>query len=262
MPNRPRLTYANVVSTLALFLTLGGSAAYAASKVHSGDIAPNAVKSANLAPGSVHTSKVFKRAITSGKLAVGAVRSNQIADGAVSSKQVGDGAIGSRQIEDGAVSSEQIGDGTIGSKQIGDGAVAPSNLEFPVFYAASPSGGSAAVTEGPDPYPIADSTWTQNPGEIEVVFGGAAATLAYDGSGSGSCRVFFEVNLNGQQVGGGEISTSSTSLEQIEQGIGAQPQIDPIDPTTNQLSARTGSNGDCTPDSTIDSARFRVLDFG
>jgi hypothetical protein len=222
MQNKPRLTYANIVSTLALFLALGGGAAYAASKVSSGD----------LAPGAVHTSDVFKRAITSGKLAVGAVRSNQVVDGA------------------------------IGSKQIGAAAVAPSNLEFPVFYAASPKGGSAPVTEGPDPYPLSNSTWTQNPGQIEVVFGGANATLAYDGSGSGSCQLFFEINLNGQQVGGGQFSTGSTSPEQIEQSVGAQPQIDPVAPVTNHLTARTESNGDCTPESTVDSVRFRVLDFG
>ncbi len=242
MPNRPRLTYANIVSTLALFLALGGSAAFAASKIHSGDIAHNAVKSINLAPGSVRTSEIVKRAVTSGKLALGAVRSNQIAAG--------------------AVDTERIGNGAVGSKQIGDAAVAPSNLQFPVFYAASPSGGSVPITNGPDPYPISNDTWTQNPGEIEVVFGGATATLAYDGSGSGSCRVFFEVNLNGKQVGGGELSTESTALQQIEQSIGAQPQIDPLHPTTNHLTAKTGSNGACTPDSTIDSARFRVLDFG
>ena len=242
MQNKPRLTYANIVSTLALFLALSGGAAYAASKVSSGD----------LAPGAVHTSDVFKRAITSGKLAVGAVRSNQVVDGAIGSKQLADGAIGAKQIANAA----------IGSKQIGAAAVAPSNLEFPVFYAASPKGGSAPVTEWPDPYPLSDSTWTQNPGQIEVVFGGANATLAYDGSGSGSCQLFFEINLNGQQVGGGQFSTGSTSLEQIEQTVGAQPQIDPVAPVTNHLTARTGSNGDCTTDSTIDSTRFRVLDFG
>lgn len=232
MQNKPRLTYANIVSTLALFLALGGGAAYAASKVSSTD----------LAPGAVHTSDVFKRAITSGKLAVGAVRSNQVVDGAIGSKQIANSAIG--------------------SKQIGAAAVAPSNLEFPVFYAASPKGGSAPVTEGPDPYPLSDSTWTQSPGQIEVVFGGAMATLAYDGSGSGSCQLFFEINLNGQQVGGGQFSTDSATLEQSEQSVGAQPQIDPVAPVTNHLTARIASNGDCTPDSTIDSARFRVLDFG
>ena len=81
----PKLTYANLVSTLALFLALGGGAAYAANKIHSGDIANNAVRSKNIAPGAVDTNKTFKRAIISGKLAKGAVRSNQIADRAVDS---------------------------------------------------------------------------------------------------------------------------------------------------------------------------------
>ncbi len=132
----------------------------------------------------------------------------------------------------------------------------------PVFHVASPSGGSAPVTSGLDPYPIAASTWTQRPGEINVVFGAAAATLAYDESGQGSCRVFFEINLYGQQVGDGEVSTSSATPRKVEQSIGAQPQIDPSAPITNHLNARTGSNGACTAGSTIDSTRFRVLDFG
>ncbi len=232
MPIRPRLTYANVVSTLCLFLALGGGAAFAASKVRSKDIARNAVKSVNLAPGAVKASDVFKRAITSGKLAVGAVRSNQIADGA------------------------------IGSKQIGAAAVAPSNQQFPVFYAASPSGGSVPVTPGPDPYPITGGTWTQQPGEIDVIFGAAAATLAYDDSGAGSCRVFLEVSLNGQQIGGGEVQTSSTTPQRVEQSVGAQPQVDPVAAVKNQLTVRTASNGACTQGSTIDSTRFRVLAFG
>jgi hypothetical protein len=242
MSKRPRLTYANLVSTLALFLALGGGAAYAASKVNSGD----------LAKGAVHTSNVFKRAITSGKLAVGAVHSNQVVDAAIGSKQLADNAVGTKQVANAA----------IGSKQIGAAAVAPSNLEFPVFYAASPTGGKAPVNGAPDPYPLANSTWTQNPGQIEVIFGAAIATVAYDGSGAGSCQVSYEVLLNGQQVGGGGLSTGSTSLEPIEQTIGAQPQIDPVVPITNHLTLRTDSNGGCTPDSTIDSARFRVLDFG
>ncbi len=242
MQIRPRLSYANVVSTLCLFLALGGGAAFAASKIRSGDIARNAIKSGNIAPGAVKAPDVFKRAITSGKLAVGAVRSNQIADAAVNSKQIADGAVG--------------------SKQIGAGAVGPSNLQFPVFYATSPSGGPTPLTPGPDPYPLTGDTWTQQPGEIDVIFGAAAATIAYDESGAGSCRVFFEVKLNGQQVGGGEVSTGSTSLQRVEQSVGAQPQIDPVVPVKNQLTVSTASNGACTPESAIDSTRFRVLAFG
>jgi hypothetical protein len=223
MPNKPRFTYSNVVSTLALFLALSGGVAFAASKIHTRDIA--------------------KRAITSGKLAVGAVRSNQIADGAVSAKQIGAGAVS--------------------SSKIGAGSVAPSNLQFPTYFAASPLGGSLVVPASElVAYPLSDSTWLQKPGQLNVVFGAAAATLAYDGSGSGSCRAFFEINLNGRQVGGGELSTDSTALEPVEQTVGAQPEIDPVAPVQNKLTARIGSNGDCEQGSAVNSTRFRVLDFG
>jgi hypothetical protein len=233
MKNRSRLTYANVVSTLALFLALSGGVAFAASKVH--------------------TNGIFKRAVTSGKLALGAVRSNQIADGAVSAKQIADGAVGAKQ----------IANATIGSNQIGAAAVAPSNLQFPVFYAASPVGGSLPVPNGePIAYPLSGSTWTQKPGQIVVIFGGAVGTLARAENSGEDCRVFFEIRVNGRQTGGGELSTSSTTPEQVERSVGASPEIDPVTATTHNLTVNVSSNGACTPSSTVDSTRFRVLDFG
>jgi hypothetical protein len=223
MPNKPRFTYANVVSTFALFLALSGGVAFAASKIHTRDIA--------------------KRAITSGKLAVGAVRSNQIANGAVSASQIGAGAVG--------------------SNQIGAAAVVPANLQFPTYFAASPKGGSVAVPDGePVAYPLSDTSWSQKPGQLNVVFGAATATLAYDEGGAGACRVYFELSLNGRQVGFGELQTGSTSPQQVEQSVGAQPEIDPLAPVNNQLSAKIASNGGCTQDSRVNSTRFRVLDFG
>jgi hypothetical protein len=244
---RPRLTYSNVISTLALFLALSGGVAFAASKVHSGDIANGAVK----------TSKLHQRAVSSGKLALGAVRSNQIADGAVSSTQIANGAVNSAQIANGAVSSAQIR----------AGSVAPSDLQVPLSFAANPTGGSVRVpTSGePAPYPLGNNVWTQTPGEVNVTFGAAIATLAYDGSGSGSCRIFFEFGLRGELEGGesgGELSTSSTTPQQVEANLGAIPQIDPTTPTTRRLTARIRSNEDCTEASTLDSSRFRVVDFG
>jgi hypothetical protein len=219
-----KLTYANVVSTLALILAVGGGAAYAASKINSNDIAPGAVK----------TNKIFKRAVVSGKIAVGAVRTNQIADGAIS------------------------------SAQIHPGSVAPSDLQFPVQFVASPTGGSAPIGEEPVAYPLSNASWTQSHGQIMVVFGGATATLAYDGSGSGQCQVFFELSLSGRQLGGGEISTSSTTMETAEASLGLQPDIDPPEGTVHQhvMTARISSNGDCVAGSMVDSSRFRVLDFG
>jgi hypothetical protein len=223
MKEKPRLTYANVVSTVALCLALSGGVA--------------------LAAGKVHTSGIFKRAVTSGKLALGAVRSNQIADGAVSARQ--------------------IANGTVGSKQVGAAAIAPANLQFPLYFAASPVGGSLAVPDGEAvAYPLTDSRWTQESGQLNVIFGGAVATLArVEGSGE-DCRVFFDIRVNGQQTGGGELSTSSTSPTTVERSVGASPEIDPLTPVTNKLTVKIGSNGSCAPGSTVNSTRFRVLDFG
>jgi hypothetical protein len=223
MQNKPRLTYANVVSTAALFLALSGGVAFAASKIHTKDI--------------------FKRSVTSGKLAVGAVRSNQIANGAIGATQVANGAIG--------------------SKQIGPASVAPANLQFPTYFAASPVGGSLPVPGGEStPYPLSNATWNQAPGQINVAFGAAVGTLAYDGGGSGSCQVNFRIDVNGQTVGGGGLSTESTTPQQIEQSLGAQPAVDPTAPVTNRLTIEINSNEGCTASSRIDSTRFRVLDFG
>lgn len=90
-----RLSYANVVSTLCLFLTLGIGGAYAADKlaknsVGSKQIKAGAVKSAELADGSVTTRKVAPGAVTPGQLADGAVTTPTIATGAVGSPQIAD----------------------------------------------------------------------------------------------------------------------------------------------------------------------------
>ncbi|MCB0875544.1 MAG: hypothetical protein R2718_03125 [Solirubrobacterales bacterium] len=217
-----RLTYANVVSTLALFLALTGGAVYAASRIDTKNIAKNAVTTGKIAP----------RAVTAKRLDADSVRAKQLARAAV------------------------------GGTAIADGSVSPDKLEVPVFFVADPTGGSAEVDGSFGPYPVDGGTWTQNPGQINVIFGEATATLAYDGSGSGACEVYFDIRLNGVQVGGGQLRTDSTTAQELTASLGAQPEIGPEQPEQNEMTINLGSNGDCTPDSTVDSSRFQVLDFG
>jgi hypothetical protein len=82
-----RLTYSNVVSTLALFLVLAGGAAYAA-KVGKKSVGPaqlkaNAVTTAKIKANAVTTRKIKKNAVANGKIKNGAVESAKIADGSV-----------------------------------------------------------------------------------------------------------------------------------------------------------------------------------
>ena len=62
MRRMPKLTYANVVSTIALFLAIGGGA-YAATQ-----LPKNSVKSKQIAPGAVKTSDIAKDAVTGDKV--------------------------------------------------------------------------------------------------------------------------------------------------------------------------------------------------
>ena len=56
---RPRLTYANVVATLALLIAIGGASAFAASQ-----LGKNTVGTKQLKKNSVTTAKIKKQAIT------------------------------------------------------------------------------------------------------------------------------------------------------------------------------------------------------
>ena len=162
----------------------------------------------------------------------------------------------------GSVSTEKLAAGAVGNDQVKNDSIQPGKLTFPVFYVATPAGGSQPVTNGQEPYPLSNGQWTQRKDAVNVVFGSGTATLAYDGSGSGSCQVFFDIRVDGQQVGGGQLQTSSTTPEQVTQQIGAAPGAGPTQATERTLTVQVGSNGDCEVGSTIDSTRFQVLNFG
>ena len=65
-PLHQHLTYANVVATLALFLALAGSTAFAASQLKK-----NSVGTAQLKKGSVSSAKIKDGSVTTAKLAAG-----------------------------------------------------------------------------------------------------------------------------------------------------------------------------------------------
>jgi hypothetical protein len=80
---RKGTTYANVTSTIALVIALGGTSAYAAGKITSADIKDGTIKAADLAKG----------AVTSAKIRDGNVRTPDIAGSAVTTGKVKDGTL-------------------------------------------------------------------------------------------------------------------------------------------------------------------------
>jgi hypothetical protein len=65
---RKRLTYANVVSSIALFLVLGGATAIAASKIGANQLKANSVKTGKIVKEAVTTSKIKNNAVNGAKV--------------------------------------------------------------------------------------------------------------------------------------------------------------------------------------------------
>lgn len=92
---RTRLTYANVIATLALFLALSGGVVYAAgtlgrNAVKSKNIAANAVKNRNLAKNAVKNKNLAKDAVTAAKVKDGTLTRTDLAAGTLSGLPVAD----------------------------------------------------------------------------------------------------------------------------------------------------------------------------
>jgi hypothetical protein len=90
---RKRLTYANVMSSIAVFLVLGGASAYAAKKIGSNELRSGAVTTTKIQRSAVTRSKVKAKAIDTAQIAKGAVTWARLADGAVSVEKLAPGFI-------------------------------------------------------------------------------------------------------------------------------------------------------------------------
>lgn len=80
---RKHITFANVMSSIAVFLVLGGGAAYAAKKIGSNEIKGNSITTGKIKKNAVTASKIKKNSITTAKIANGAVTGAKLNLGSV-----------------------------------------------------------------------------------------------------------------------------------------------------------------------------------
>lgn len=90
---RDRLSYANVMSTLAVFMVLAGGTAVAAQQLGKNSVGPRQLKKS-----SVTAAKLKKNAVTTPKIRNKAVTAAKLRDGAVTAAKIADGAIGGAKI--------------------------------------------------------------------------------------------------------------------------------------------------------------------
>jgi hypothetical protein len=101
---RKRLTYANVMSSIAVFLVIGGASAFAATQlgkntVGTKQLKKNAVTAAKIKKNAVTAAKIKADAVTGAKIKAGAVSEAKLADGAVTSGKLALSSVGANQLD-------------------------------------------------------------------------------------------------------------------------------------------------------------------
>lgn len=117
----PKLSYSNVIATIALFIALGGAAVAAG-------LPRNSVGANQLKRGAVTAAKIKKAAVVSGKLAPKSVIAGKLGANAVLPGNIGNGAITSAKIGAGAVIASSIKNGVITSNKLGSKVVTTDKL--------------------------------------------------------------------------------------------------------------------------------------
>lgn len=138
---RKRLSYANVMSTAAVFLALGGVAVAAGvprksvgpAQLKSGAVTTKAlrnlaVSSRKLGNKSVVAGKLGRGAVLPGALTRGAVLNSKIANFAVTSSKLGTFAVTSGKLADGTVTTDKLAGGAVGTPQLANDAVTGAKL--------------------------------------------------------------------------------------------------------------------------------------
>jgi hypothetical protein len=230
---RTQITYANVVSTLALFLVLGGGAAFAATKLTTSDIKKGAIKTKLLA----------KNAVSSAKIASKAVKTRNIAPSAVGGGQL-------------------AADSVDGSKVL-NGSLTPADLLGGASVVATATGGPVDAGSTATPLPLNGGTWTQGATENDLFLIRLDATVA-TGPPPALCQVFVKLEIDGVTVGEASVLGSSTTPSAMTSEVLAGARIAQGIATPRQLKATATAFafiGSCQT-ARVNSVKVSVLGVG
>jgi hypothetical protein len=128
---RKRITYANVMSSIAVFLVLGGGAAYAAKKIGSNEIKGN----------SITTGKIKKEAVTKAKIKKAAVDSSKLADNAVTTAKITNGAVTTEKLANDAVTGAKANESTFSEVPSAANANAVNGQSLASYFKQVATGG-------------------------------------------------------------------------------------------------------------------------
>lgn len=135
-----RLSPATIISCLALFLALTGSA-------FAVGVAKNSVRSAQIVDGTVRTVDVRDNAVNAAKIAPDSVGTEEIAENAVASPEVAPDSLTNQDLGAASVTSSEIADGTVGSADVTDQSLTANDLAADSVGTSELQAGSVRAAE-------------------------------------------------------------------------------------------------------------------
>ena len=126
-----KLSYSNVVASLALFVALGGAAVAAGlakNSVGTKQLKPNAVTAAKIKNGAVNSHKLAHGAVVAGKLGANSVSSGVLQNGSVLAAKLAKNSVTNSAIANGVVGTNKLGNGVVTTPKLADGSVTAGKL--------------------------------------------------------------------------------------------------------------------------------------
>jgi hypothetical protein len=214
-----RLTYANVMSSIAVFLVLGGATAIAAKQLHLGK---KTVGSKQLKPNAVTTAKIKKGAVTNVKIKDQAIDTAKIKDGAIDTAKIKDGAIDTVKIKDGAVNGAKVADGSLSGADINAASTSFTQVVARLRPNLSLPFGSTQV------YPV--GSYTQPAGETDQYVAGLDVTFANTCTAPRSAQAYLVIDAAnpaaptpGELAGLGIVQDSGSGTVTMRMGFAPLP---------------------------------------
>lgn len=137
---RQRLSYSNVIATMALFIALGGVAVAAG-------LPRNSVGPKQLKRGAVTAAKIRKQAVTSAKLAPKSVINGKLGPNSVGPGNIGNGAVTTAKLAKGSVIAATIKNSVVTTNKLNNEAVTTPKLGNEAVTAAKLGKGSVTAAK-------------------------------------------------------------------------------------------------------------------
>lgn len=128
---RPKLNYANVIASIALFVALSGVAV--AANLPRNSVGPNqikrgAVNTAKLKKNAVTPAKLRRQSVVAGKLGANAVLPGNIVNGGVTTAKIANGAVRASSIANNVITTNKLNNNAVTTAKLAPNSVGTGNL--------------------------------------------------------------------------------------------------------------------------------------